>query len=79
MAHPLSLAFLTVFDAGPVEAVRIAAETGYDRVGLRFLPARDLAHDGLDHEHALRSAEAAKGGAALLVGAAAPAVDRDML
>ena len=42
-------------------------------------PARDLAHDRLDHEHALRSAEAAKGGAALLVGAAAPAVDRDML
>ena len=39
MAHPLSLAFLTVFDAGPVEAVRIAAETGYDLVGLRFLPA----------------------------------------
>ena len=39
MAHPLSLAFLTVFDAGPVEAVRIAAETGYDRVGLRLLPA----------------------------------------
>lgn len=39
MAHPLSLAFLTVFEAGPVEAVRIAAEAGYDLVGLRFLPA----------------------------------------
>lgn len=39
MAHKLSLAFLTVFDANPVEAVRIAAETGYDLVGLRFLPA----------------------------------------
>ncbi len=39
MTHRLSLAFLTVFDAGPVEAVRIAAETGYDLVGLRFLPA----------------------------------------
>ena len=39
MTHKLSLAFLTVFDAGPVEAVRIAAEAGYDLVGLRLLPA----------------------------------------
>lgn len=37
--HPLSLAFLTTFDVGPVEAVRIAAATGYDKVGLRILPA----------------------------------------
>ena len=34
-----SLAFLTVFDLGPVEAVRVAARTGYDLVGLRLLPA----------------------------------------
>jgi|FEC22Drversion2_1045045.scaffolds.fasta_scaffold00452_20 sugar phosphate isomerase/epimerase len=39
MSHPLSLAFLTTFDVGPVEAVRIAAEIGYDMVGLRILPA----------------------------------------
>lgn len=39
MAHPLSLAFLTVFELGPLEAVRVAAATGYDRVGLRLLPA----------------------------------------
>ena len=39
MAHPLSLAFLTTFDVGPVEAVKIASETGYQMVGLRILPA----------------------------------------
>lgn len=39
MAHAFSLAFLTTSDVGPAEAVRIAAETGYDMVGLRFLPA----------------------------------------
>ncbi|MCB1417999.1 MAG: sugar phosphate isomerase/epimerase [Notoacmeibacter sp.] len=39
MSHPLSLAFLTVMDAGPLEAVRIAAATGYHMVGLRALPA----------------------------------------
>ncbi|MGV6875015.1 sugar phosphate isomerase/epimerase family protein [Pseudochelatococcus sp. B33] len=37
--HPLSLAFLTTFDVSPVEAVRIAAATGYGLVGLRILPA----------------------------------------
>jgi len=39
MTHPISLAFLTTFDVGPVEAVRIAADTGYQMVGLRILPA----------------------------------------
>ncbi len=39
MAHKLSLAFLTTFDVGPVDAVKIAARTGYDMVGLRILPA----------------------------------------
>lgn len=39
MTHLLSLAFLTTYDVGPVEAVTIAANTGYDMVGLRFLPA----------------------------------------
>jgi sugar phosphate isomerase/epimerase len=37
--HKLSLAFLTLFDCEPVEAIRIAGETGYDMVGLRLLPA----------------------------------------
>jgi sugar phosphate isomerase/epimerase len=37
--HRYSLAFLTTFDLGPVEAIRVAAETGYDLVGLRLLPA----------------------------------------
>lgn len=39
MAHKISLAFLTLFDCGPVEAIRTAAETGYHMVGLRLLPA----------------------------------------
>ena len=39
MPHKLSLAFLTLFDCGPVETIRIAAETGFDMVGLRLLPA----------------------------------------
>lgn len=39
MGHRYSLAFLTTFDLGPVEAIRTAAATGYDLVGLRLLPA----------------------------------------
>lgn len=39
MTHPLSLAFLTVFDVGPVAAIQAAAAAGYDRIGLRLLPA----------------------------------------
>lgn len=39
MSHPLSLAFLTTFDVGPEQAVRIAAACGYHKVGLRLLPA----------------------------------------
>lgn len=34
-----SLAFLTVSDCSPVEAISVAAEAGYDMVGLRLLPA----------------------------------------
>lgn len=41
MAHAYSLAYLTVSDVGPAEAVRVAAETGYDMVGLRFLPSSE--------------------------------------
>lgn len=39
MGHRYSLAFLTTFDLGPVAAIRVAAATGYDLVGLRLLPA----------------------------------------
>lgn len=39
MAHRYSLAFLTVFDLGPVEAVKAAGAAGYDLIGLRLLPA----------------------------------------
>jgi sugar phosphate isomerase/epimerase len=38
MARKLSLAFFTLFDCGPVDMIRVAAETGYDMVGLRLLP-----------------------------------------
>ncbi len=34
-----SLAFLTVKDVTPLEAVRVASETGYDYVGFRLIPA----------------------------------------
>lgn len=39
MSHAISLAFLTVFDIGPLEAIRVAAAAGYDMVGVRLLPA----------------------------------------
>lgn len=39
MRHSLSLAYLTTFDVGPEQAVRIAADCGYGKVGLRLLPA----------------------------------------
>ena len=53
MAYRFSLAFLTAFEVEPPEAVRIAAECGYDLVGLRLLPAakdgpyRIMTDDGL--------------------------------
>ncbi len=39
MSHKFSLAFLTVKDISPIDMVKIAADTGYDCVGLRLLPA----------------------------------------
>ena len=39
MPQRFSLSFLTCLDAAPPEAIRIAAETGYDFIGLRLLPA----------------------------------------
>jgi sugar phosphate isomerase/epimerase len=35
----LSLAYLTIPGLSPVEAVKVASAAGFDRVGLRFLPA----------------------------------------
>lgn len=39
MTRDLSLSFLTCLGVGPEEAVRVAAATGYQHVGLRMLPA----------------------------------------
>lgn len=39
MTRQFSLAFLTVADLTPPEAIRTAAQTGYSSVGLRLLPA----------------------------------------
>lgn len=39
MKRTYSLSFLTVPDLEPADAIRVAAETGYERVGLRLLPA----------------------------------------
>lgn len=39
MNRTFSLSFLTVADIEPVEAIQIAAQAGYDAVGLRLLPA----------------------------------------
>lgn len=38
---PLSLAHLTVLDLTPPEMIRLAAEVGYDRVGLRLIRVTD--------------------------------------
>lgn len=39
MNYRFSLAYLTVMDVQPLEAVQIAADTGYQHVGLRLWPA----------------------------------------
>lgn len=39
MAYSFSLAFLTLFDVSPSEAVEIAAKTGFSHVGFRLLPS----------------------------------------
>lgn len=61
MPHKLSLAFLTLFDCGPVEAIRIAGETGYDMVGLRLLPSAptEAPYPLMTDHAALREAAAA--------------------
>ncbi|MFM5885027.1 MAG: sugar phosphate isomerase/epimerase family protein [Novosphingobium sp.] len=56
-APPISLAALTVLEAGPFDQVRIAAQCGYDQVGLRPVAATPhephvpiLANDALRRE-----------------------------
>lgn len=39
MGYRYSLAFLTVMELAPPQAVRVAAEAGFDLVGLRLLPS----------------------------------------
>ena len=39
MSYRYSLAYLTVHEVSPVEAVKIAAQTGYDALGIRLLPS----------------------------------------
>ncbi|MTH64111.1 sugar phosphate isomerase/epimerase family protein [Paracoccus shanxieyensis] len=71
MRHPISLAFLTTFDVGPVEAVRIAAATGYQSVGLRLLPAApgtEPAYPLLDDPATLREVLAAMADTGIHVG-----------
>lgn len=71
MTHPLSLAFLTVFDLDPVEAVRTAAKAGYDLVGLRMLPAAaqgEPAYPLLTDDNVLRAVQAALAETGMRVG-----------
>lgn len=62
MTRTYSLSFLTVADVGPVEAVQIAAEAGYDAVGLRLLPAvpaTEQPYPLLTEAHVLKEVQAA--------------------
>ena len=56
-----SLAHLTVLDQPPAEAVRIAARTGYDTVGLRLIAVTDTtpSYPLMDDPAAMRAAKAA--------------------
>ncbi|HPE60392.1 MAG: sugar phosphate isomerase/epimerase [Thiothrix sp.] len=60
MSYRFSLAYLTVMDATPPEAVQIAAACGYDHVGLRLLPAgNELPFPLLTDDKLLRDTKAA--------------------
>lgn len=58
---PISLAHLTVLDLAPPEMIRLAAEVGYDRVGLRLIRVTDTTPGYPLHEDpvALRATRAA--------------------
>ena len=38
MIRKVELCYLTLFDCGSLERIRIAAAAGYDQVGLRLVP-----------------------------------------
>lgn len=56
-----SLAHLTVLDQPPAEAIRVAARTGYDTVGLRLIAVTDTTpgYPLMDDSQAMRAAKAA--------------------
>lgn len=67
----LSLAFLTMFDVDPVAAIKIAAETGYQMVGLRILPAAaagEPAYPLLHDESTMKEVLAALSDTGIMVG-----------
>lgn len=59
--HVYSLSFLTVADVSPVEAVKIASESGYAKVGLRLLAAapNEAAYPILTDSKLLKETQAA--------------------
>jgi sugar phosphate isomerase/epimerase len=61
MRRLLSLAHLTALVLAPPELIRLAARTGFDRVGLRLLPAAagGIAHRLMDDPATLRATKAA--------------------
>ncbi len=65
-----SLAFLTLQDCGPLEAIRAAAAAGYQRIGLRLLPAtaREVAYPLLTDNRLLVDVLAALADTGLRVG-----------
>lgn len=65
-----SLAFLTLQDCGPLEAIRAAAAAGYQRIGLRLLPAtaREAAYPLLTDDRLLADVLSALADTGLQVG-----------
>jgi len=65
-----SLAFLTIPDIGPLEAVHVAADAGYQMVGLRMLPAtaEESPYPILSSQRLLREVAAALDGRGIRVG-----------
>ncbi|TFE94794.1 hypothetical protein B5M44_23090, partial [Shinella sumterensis] len=71
MERQYALAFLTIPDVAPAEAIRIAAETGYSSVGLRLLPAAasgEAAYPVLTDKAVLAEARAALADTGMRVG-----------
>lgn len=66
----LSLAFLTIPDVSPVAAVEIAATAGFNKVGLRLLPAttQEQPYPLLDDRKLLREVQSALRNTGVLIG-----------